>query len=65
MTPETHLQLHHIRSTELRHEADNFRLAPRNPHNSLRTQVGWTMVELGLRLIPSQPALPAHSSRTA
>ncbi|MFG2624870.1 hypothetical protein [Streptomyces sp. NPDC048473] len=65
MHPETLLQLHAARSADLRHQADEFRLAPRAPRKDLRTQVGWTMVELGLRLIPNRPTLSAHSPRTA
>ncbi|MFF2407398.1 hypothetical protein [Streptomyces sp. NPDC058092] len=65
MNAETHLQLHAARSTELHHQADEFRLTPRSPRKDLRTQLGWTMVELGLRLIPNRPTLSAHSPRTA
>ncbi|MER6104339.1 hypothetical protein ABT115_18935 [Streptomyces sp. NPDC001832] len=65
MHPDTHLQLHAARSTELRRQADEFRLMPRTPREDLRTRLGWTMVELGLRLIPNRPTLSAHSPRTA
>ncbi|MEV7860230.1 hypothetical protein AB0O86_15685 [Streptomyces hirsutus] len=51
---ETHLALHRIRVAELRAEADEHRLAtaarrPRRPQ-SLRTRLGWALVEVGLRL---------------
>ncbi|WP_109004034.1 hypothetical protein [Streptomyces rishiriensis] len=63
MHPETHLALHHVRAVELRAEAGAHRLAatarltaaPRDlagPRTlgSLRTRLGWTLVEVGLRL---------------
>ncbi|KOU66420.1 hypothetical protein ADK57_18410 [Streptomyces sp. MMG1533] len=51
MHPETHLALHHVRAVELRAEADAYRLAAaaRRPRD-LRTRLGWTLVEVGLRL---------------
>ncbi|MCX4909005.1 hypothetical protein [Streptomyces sp. NBC_00878] len=51
MHPETHLALHHIRAAELRAEADAYRLAAaaRRPRD-LRARLGWTLVEVGLRL---------------
>ncbi|WP_406490522.1 hypothetical protein OHB06_00695 [Streptomyces sp. NBC_01604] len=51
MHPETHLALHHARAAELRAEADAYRLAAatRRPRD-LRTRLGWTLVEVGLRL---------------
>ncbi|MFB7558124.1 hypothetical protein [Streptomyces brevispora] len=70
MHPETHLQLHDIRSAELRRRATDFRLAhprtdTRAPHTDLRTRLGWTMVELGLRLLPERPCTPSGAPRTA
>lgn len=58
MCPETHLTLHHTRTAELLAEAGAHRLAAeaRRPRY-LRTRLGWTLVELGLRL--------ASTSRTA
>ncbi|MFG2452145.1 hypothetical protein [Streptomyces sp. M41(2017)] len=50
MHPDTGLQLHHLRAAELRAEADAYRLtAEARPHR-LRARVGWTLVEVGLRL---------------
>ncbi|MFC8965602.1 hypothetical protein [Streptomyces sp. NPDC057094] len=50
MHPDTQLQLHHLRAAELQAEADTYRLtAEARPHR-LRTRVGWTLVEVGLRL---------------
>jgi len=48
---ETKLALHHVRATGLRAEAEAHRLAHRaNPPRALRTRLGWTLVEVGLRL---------------
>ncbi|MEU1369422.1 hypothetical protein ABZ454_25255 [Streptomyces sp. NPDC005803] len=66
MHPETHLDLFRIRSAELRAQADEFRLAHRRTaRGALRTKVGWTMVELGLRVLPDRTALPPLAPRTA
>jgi len=60
MHPETHLALHHLRAADLRAEADAHRLAveARRPY-AIRTRVGWTLVEVGLRLAAPKPVL-AH-----
>jgi hypothetical protein len=60
MHPETHLALHHLRAAGLRAEADAHRLAAqvRQP-SEIRTRLGWTLVEVGLRLAAPRPAL-AH-----
>ncbi|MFF3844608.1 hypothetical protein [Streptomyces sp. NPDC002328] len=61
MHPETHLAPHRahaagLRVADLRAEADAHRLAttarrPRAvPTRSVRTRLGWTLVELGLKL---------------
>ncbi|KAA0931924.1 hypothetical protein [Streptomyces apricus] len=51
MHPETSLALHHARAAELRAEADAYRLAASaRPRRDLRTRLGWTLVEIGLRL---------------
>ncbi|MEU0840915.1 MULTISPECIES: hypothetical protein [unclassified Streptomyces] len=51
MHPETHLALHHVRAAELRAEAAAYRLAAAARHpRDLRTRLGWTLVEIGLRL---------------
>lgn len=66
MHPDTHLQLHRIRSAELRLQADHFRLDhQRTPRKDLRARLGWTMVELGLRLIPDRSAVPSRTPRPA
>ncbi|MEU7582770.1 hypothetical protein AB0B50_34915 [Streptomyces sp. NPDC041068] len=61
MHSDVHLMLHHDRAEELR------RAAPvRLPRPQLRTQLGWTLVELGLRLVsssgPSRPS-PGPAAR--
>jgi hypothetical protein len=64
MHPDTHLALHHVRAAELRAEADAYRLTAvaRQPRRSghLRTRLGWTLVEVGLRLA-SAPKVAAVS----
>ncbi|MFF5491996.1 hypothetical protein [Streptomyces aquilus] len=51
MDPETHLALHQIRAADLRAQAEAHRLAGEaKPPRALRARVGWTLVELGLRL---------------
>ncbi|MFE2978727.1 hypothetical protein [Streptomyces sp. NPDC059258] len=46
MHADVHHLLHTIESAELRSKAGEFPL----PRTSLRTRVGWTLVEVGLRL---------------
>lgn len=54
--PETHLALHHTRAAELRAQAHTYRLAAEaKPPRHLRTRLGWTLVELGLRLAATAP----------
>ncbi|MEV6165974.1 hypothetical protein AB0L71_29485 [Streptomyces sp. NPDC052052] len=65
MHAEIHLLLHDVRATELRHQAEEFNRIPRTPRAGLRHRLGWTLVELGLHLIPNRPALPSRSPRTA
>ncbi|MFJ9635786.1 hypothetical protein [Streptomyces sp. NPDC101178] len=59
---DIHLTLHADRAAELQHEAREFRL----PRVRLRTRIGWTMVEVGLRMARSGPPTPrARPFRTA
>ncbi|MFF0274692.1 MULTISPECIES: hypothetical protein [unclassified Streptomyces] len=56
MHPDIHLQLHRLHAAELRNEAAAAPRAPgRPPGRLLRVQLGWRLVELGLRL-----ATPPH-----
>ncbi|WP_329250701.1 hypothetical protein OG223_20895 [Streptomyces sp. NBC_01478] len=57
MHPETHLALHHARTAELQARAAAHRLAAEAgaPRQELRTRLGWTLVELGLRLAATPP----------
>ncbi|MFJ2895656.1 hypothetical protein ACIO87_12310 [Streptomyces sp. NPDC087218] len=75
MNPETHLSLHRVRSVELREQAAEFRTAReagatgalhtvRSSPRTLRTQLGWTLVELGLRVLPAREPLACRSPRT-
>jgi hypothetical protein len=50
MHADIHLYLHELRGDELRTAA-----ARRLPREPLRAQVGWTLVQLGLRLIQQAP----------
>ncbi|MFB7917692.1 hypothetical protein [Streptomyces sp. NPDC056061] len=52
MHPDTHLVLHHSRSAELHEEATQFRTVGTEPRAGVRTRLGWTLVELGLRILP-------------
>ncbi|MFI6061343.1 hypothetical protein [Streptomyces sp. NPDC051286] len=68
MHPDTHLTLQRLHSTELLRQAAEFRLArttraPRAPHRTLRTQLGWGLVELGLRVLPDRHVLATSSPR--
>ena len=55
---ETQLAQH--RATDLRAQADAHRLATEaKPPVELRTRLGWTLVEVGLRLAAAPKAVPA------
>ncbi|MFI6641625.1 hypothetical protein [Streptomyces sp. NPDC050504] len=65
MHPYTHLRLHEARAAELRADAGPHPLSPtltsaptpantRGHRPDLRARLGWTMVELGLRLVRDQ-----------
>ncbi|MFF0060739.1 MULTISPECIES: hypothetical protein [unclassified Streptomyces] len=56
MHPDIHLRLHHLRAAELHERA----LAHRPQRADIRTQLGWTLVELGLRLVQQPPARAAR-----
>lgn len=62
MNPEPYLAPHHLRAAGLRAEGDAHRLAlaAERPARDLRTRVGWTLVEVGLRLasVPPKARLP-------
>ncbi|WP_411110243.1 hypothetical protein [Streptomyces sp. c-19] len=53
MNADIHLQLHRLHAADLRREAAA--TAPRPSDTTLRVQLGWRLVELGLRM-----AMPAH-----
>ncbi|MFG2554898.1 hypothetical protein [Streptomyces sp. NPDC048581] len=61
--PETTLALHHARAADLRAQADAHRLATRarQPYR-IRTRLGWTLVEVGLRLATPPGRQPALAS---
>ncbi|MFF1459894.1 hypothetical protein [Streptomyces sp. NPDC058330] len=60
MHHDIHAMLHTYRSAELRQEAAEFRA----PRPRILNRMGWTMVELGLRLTQERPA-PVRAARTA
>ncbi|GAA0330723.1 hypothetical protein ACKI1I_34750 [Streptomyces turgidiscabies] len=57
MNPEPYLAPHTLRAAGLRADADAHRLAlaAKRPAPDLRTRVGWTLVEVGLRLASAPP----------
>ncbi|MEU9392245.1 hypothetical protein AB0D86_19860 [Streptomyces sp. NPDC048324] len=58
MSPESHLRVHHTRAAELHAEAAAHRLATEAVRpRDLRARLGWTLVEVGLRLTTPRPAL--------
>ncbi|MFE3824190.1 hypothetical protein [Streptomyces sp. NPDC059092] len=60
MHADIHLTLHALRATELHREAAEFRetAGHRRPRTDLRTRLGWSLVELGLRLVNRPVARP-------
>ncbi|WP_137989084.1 hypothetical protein [Streptomyces vilmorinianum] len=61
MHPDIHLHLHHLDAAELHRSA-----AESLPRTPLRTQVGWALVTLGLRLaVPASPGSPGPIARVA
>ncbi|MGX4691931.1 hypothetical protein [Streptomyces sp. JNUCC 63] len=60
MHAETHLALHRARAAELQAEAVAYRLVTlaKRP-GALRTQLGWTLVGVGLRLAAAPRTAPA------
>ncbi|NEB41715.1 hypothetical protein [Streptomyces sp. SID14515] len=63
MHADVHHLLHTVTSAELHSRATEFRL----PRTSLRTRVGWTLVEVGLRLTTQsrEASTTANACRTA
>ncbi|MEV8591513.1 hypothetical protein [Streptomyces sp. NPDC052012] len=64
MHPETHLALHHLRAAELQAEAETHRLAL-GARQHLRSRLGWTLVELGLRLATTDQRVPVRTAVAA
>ncbi|MEV7088714.1 hypothetical protein AB0O07_22985 [Streptomyces sp. NPDC093085] len=65
MHADIHFTLHTLRAAELRSEAAEFRPGsrqlpgPRRPRTALRVRLGWSLVELGLRLVNRPVTHPA------
>ncbi|MDX2543698.1 hypothetical protein ACOT81_17735 [Streptomyces sp. WI04-05B] len=57
MNPESYVAPHTLHAADLRAEADAHRLAlaAKRPPRDLRTRIGWTLVEVGLRLTSTPP----------
>ncbi|MFD4597823.1 hypothetical protein ACFWPQ_07250 [Streptomyces sp. NPDC058464] len=56
MYTQAQLARHHM--TELHAQAENHRLAKKTkPERELRERIGWTLVEVGLRLASPAPAI--------
>ncbi|MFJ8595617.1 hypothetical protein [Streptomyces sp. NPDC093598] len=56
MHPDIHLALHHARAAELRDETE-----PRStPRPDIRRRLGWTLIEVGLKLATRPGPMPAH-----
>ncbi|MFD4505465.1 hypothetical protein [Streptomyces sp. NPDC058457] len=56
MYTQAQLARHHM--TELHTQAENHRLAKEaKPERELRKRIGWTLVEVGLRLASPTPAI--------
>ncbi|MFB7740423.1 hypothetical protein ACFC08_40285 [Streptomyces sp. NPDC056112] len=63
MHAETHLILHRTRAAELQAQATAHHAAARaRQPGTLRAQLGWTLVELGLRLAAAPRTAPAVSA---
>ncbi|WP_028804727.1 hypothetical protein [Streptomyces sp. 142MFCol3.1] len=61
MHPDNALRLHHARAADLRARADAHRLAASARHpRELRTRLGRTLVEVGLRLAATPGTTVAH-----
>jgi len=64
MNPETYLAPYRVHSPEMRLHVRDLRLARRTAlRGKLRSKVGWTIVSVGLRVLPAGGA--ARAPRTA
>ncbi|GAA2453470.1 hypothetical protein [Streptomyces lavendulocolor] len=59
MHPDIHLSLHALRAADLRGRAPRRPAARRRP---VRARLGWTLVELGLRLAVAPPPRTAPAA---
>ncbi|MFJ2741577.1 hypothetical protein ACIO3O_18155 [Streptomyces sp. NPDC087440] len=67
MHPDTFRHVHQARSADLRREATADRRAAAAPHPDLsrhdvRSQLGWALVELGLRLVRTAGDTRLHTT---
>ncbi|MFF0429662.1 hypothetical protein ACFYUJ_35465 [Streptomyces sp. NPDC004520] len=59
MHADIHLQLHTLTAAELRHEAAAARPRPAGTATPMRVQLGWRLVEFGLKLAVTPPRTTA------
>ncbi|MEU2430504.1 hypothetical protein ABZ611_13510 [Streptomyces sp. NPDC007861] len=64
MHADIHLRLHELRAAELRREAATVLPRKAAPRRALRDQLGWALVEVGLRLVAERPTRPTRTART-
>ncbi|WP_431776250.1 hypothetical protein [Streptomyces cucumeris] len=62
---DIHLRLHRIRAERLEHEAREAPARRRPDAQPLRTRVGWTLVEVGLRMATPRGPGTARTALTA
>ncbi|WP_405897993.1 hypothetical protein OG242_11060 [Streptomyces sp. NBC_00727] len=66
MNPETYLAPYRVHSPEMRLHVRDLRLARRTAlRRTLRNRLGWTIVGMGLRVLPAGTGRPARAPRTA
>ncbi|WP_329025708.1 MULTISPECIES: hypothetical protein [unclassified Streptomyces] len=64
MNPETHLATYRVHSPEMRLHVRELRLARRTAlRRKLRNRLGWTIVEVGMRVLPAGSGRPAGAPR--
>ncbi|MGW2477625.1 hypothetical protein [Streptomyces sp. NPDC001665] len=65
MDPETYLAPYRVHSPEMRLHARDLRIARRAAlRRKLRSRLGWTIVGMGMRVLPAGTGRPARTPRT-
>ncbi|MEU2026488.1 hypothetical protein ABZ565_30680 [Streptomyces sp. NPDC016469] len=66
MDPETYLAPYRVHSPEMRLHVRDLRVARRAAlRRKLRSRLGWTIVGMGLRILPAGAGRPARAPRPA